>query len=453
LAAPTGKAAARLSESLGKNFDFLDSSDLALKDQISRSLPKQVTTLHRLLGPIPDSRFFKFNSLNRLPIDILVIDEASMVDTQMMAAVCNALPNQARLILLGDKDQLSSVEPGAVLGALCSGALTGPTQQNEIEWIKEVCNQPLTIDSNSNKDSLAPKPHNLEFRGIIKLSHSHRFQSDRGIGQLALFSNNSNAKAARSILNQGFNEIEAITVSRSNQSLLQAIAISGQQETGEQTSRRVGYGYYMSLLKRLRPVASLSFEEGDRDYFDSWATHVLQAYSKFQILCAVKDGPFGVEGINHLVTDCLAREGLIDPRSFWFEGRPVMITQNDHTLGLMNGDIGITFAIPSKDNGYELRVAFKSIDAVSGIKWVRPSRLNSVQTVFAMTVHKSQGSEFNHTLLILPEHLSPVLCKELIYTGITRASHWFTLCESGNPQVFEKALLHKIERRDGIIGN
>jgi exodeoxyribonuclease V alpha subunit len=184
-----------------------------------------------------------------------------------------------------------------------------------------------------------------------------------------------------------------------------------------------------------------------------WARLVLEAFDTFQLLCAVRKGPWGVEGLNQRITQALFSAGLIDGDHQWYEGRPVLMTRNDYGLGLMNGDIGIALRLPERegDAGRQvLRVAFPRNDGSGGVRFVLPSRLNDVETVYAMTVHKSQGSEFAHTALILPEALNPVLTKELIYTGITRAKHWFSLIEP-RPGVFEEALRRKVKRLSGLM--
>jgi len=172
------------------------------------------------------------------------------------------------------------------------------------------------------------------------------------------------------------------------------------------------------------------------------------------LLCAVRKGPWGVEGLNQRITSALFAHRLIDSDQHWYEGRPVLMTRNDYGLGLMNGDIGIALKLPERDGPEAgqpvLRVAFPRNDGQGGVRFVLPSRLNDVETVYAMTVHKSQGSEFAHTALILPQALNPVLTKELIYTGITRAKDWFSLIEPRGG-VFEEAVGRKVKRLSGLM--
>ena len=211
---------------------------------------------------------------------------------------------------------------------------------------------------------------------------------------------------------------------------------------------RVGYSHYLSLLMAAgRPKADATTEA-----VDSWAKQVLDAHDQFQVLCAVRKGPWGVEGLNQRIESLLASKGHITKEGDWYEGRPVLVTRNDYSLGLMNGDIGVTLAIQDPERKEPtLRVAFPTYDAARPIQWVTPSRLDAVETVFALTVHKSQGSEFTHTVLVLPNRANPILTRELLYTGITRASHWFTLANSGNGKSLSLAIEHRVLRDSGLV--
>jgi exodeoxyribonuclease V alpha subunit len=196
--------------------------------------------------------------------------------------------------------------------------------------------------------------------------------------------------------------------------------------------------------------------ESDRSAWDQWATDVLSAVGQFQILCALRKGPFGVDGLNQQIAEALHGAGLIARTEGWYAGRPVLVTGNDYNLGLMNGDIGVTLSVPwdQDEQGnpvWTLRVAFPSSDGSGEIRWVSPSRLQSLETVYAMTVHKSQGSEFTHACLVIPDRLTPVLTRELVYTGITRARHWLSLVV---PQegVLRDAVGRGVIRASGLAG-
>ena len=219
----------------------------------------------------------------------------------------------------------------------------------------------------------------------------------------------------------------------------------------EGISPPAGYRHYLTVVNNERPAI-----DAPQEAFNRWATKVLLAYSQFQLLCALRGGRWGVEGLNQRIAEILYKEGLIKASVSWYPGRPVLVTRNDYSQRLMNGDIGITLEIPHRlaDGSVvpTLRVAFLAGDGTQDIRWVMPGRLQAVETVFAMTVHKSQGSEFTHTALLLPENLSPILTRELIYTGITRARHWFSLgCVGGMNAVLPDAVKRRVLRASGLI--
>ncbi|MEQ6888596.1 exodeoxyribonuclease V subunit alpha [Halomonas sp. CS7] len=450
LAAPTGKAAARLNESIAGQVANLDLDGLADDpEQLRGVIPKEVSTLHRLLGSRPDTRRFRHDRHNPLPLDVLVVDEASMVDVGMMAAMLEALPPRARLVLLGDKDQLASVEAGSVLGDLCARAEGGHYTPATAEWLGEATGQPLpaqTLDADGQPLDQA----------IAMLRVSHRFTADSGIGQLASAINLDAEPAAKrraitTALTHGFADLSHHKLAADDERGLARLAVTGcperfttnQPNANTADAPPVGYRHFLSVMAEARPA-----DEAEQAAFDDWAREVLAAHGDFQLLCALRRGPWGVEGLNERVRQALEREKLIDSqdgRQRWYPGRPVLVTKNDYGLGLMNGDIGITLDMPRPDaspgdTGRRLlRVAFPATDGTGRIKWVLPSRLQAVETVFAMTVHKSQGSEFTHAALVLPDAPNPILTRELVYTGITRARHWLTLVETGRGQLMDAA--------------
>ncbi|WP_223463587.1 MULTISPECIES: exodeoxyribonuclease V subunit alpha [unclassified Pseudomonas] len=437
LAAPTGKAAARLTESISQQV-----RTLKVTEEIREKIPSDVTTVHRLLGSRPGTRHFRHHAGNRLPLDVLVVDEASMIDLEMMANLLDALPPHARLVLLGDKDQLASVEAGAVLGDLCRDAEAGWYSPQTRQWLEAVSGENLQA-SGLQEDAQGTHPLAQQ---VVMLRHSRRFGEGSGIGQLARWVNQQHPEEARKLLSaRSHDDVYCLALKGEQDRALERLLLDGHGE-GPQ-----GYRHYLSVLRNQRPPLDSPLE--DSCWID-WARQVLQAFDAFQLLCAVRKGPWGVEGLNQRVTDALLRARLIDSDQQWYEGRPVLMTRNDYGLGLMNGDIGIALRLPEQEGhgtGKQvLRVAFPRNDGQGGVRFVLPSRLNDVETVYAMTVHKSQGSEFAHTALILPDALNPVLTKELIYTGITRAKDWFTLIES-RAGVFEEAVKRRVKRLSGLM--
>ncbi|MNX41062.1 RecBCD enzyme subunit RecD [compost metagenome] len=437
LAAPTGKAAARLTESISQQV-----RTLKVTQDIRDKIPSDVTTVHRLLGSRPGTRHFRHHAGNRLPLDVLVVDEASMIDLEMMANLLDALPAHARLVLLGDKDQLASVEAGAVLGDLCRDAEAGWYSPQTRQWLEAVSGENLQA-SGLQEDAQGTHPLAQQ---VVMLRHSRRFGEGSGIGQLARWVNQQQPEEARKLLSaRSHDDVYCLALKGEQDRALERLLLDGHGE-GPQ-----GYRHYLSVLRNQRPPLDSPLE--DSCWID-WARQVLQAFDAFQLLCAVRKGPWGVEGLNQRVTEALLRARLIDSDQQWYEGRPVLMTRNDYGLGLMNGDIGIALKLPEQEGrgtGKQvLRVAFPRNDGQGGVRFVLPSRLNDVETVYAMTVHKSQGSEFAHTALILPDALNPVLTKELIYTGITRAKDWFTLIES-RAGVFEEAVKRRVKRLSGLM--
>lgn len=430
LAAPTGKAAARLTESIGGQV-----ASLPVDEAVRRRIPTEVGTLHRLLGSLPDSRHFRHHAGNPLPLDVLVVDEASMIDLEMMACLLSALPAHARLLLLGDKDQLASVEAGALLGDLCRHAEQGHYQPERVRWLERVSGErlahPALVPGAEGRHPLAQR--------ILMLRHSRRFAGGSGIGQLARAVNEQRAGAARAVLGGG-DEVAGLRLRGEQDRALDRLLRQGR-------GRALGYGHYLERMQATRPAPETPFAD---PAWTGWAAGVLAAFDQFRLLCAVRRGPWGVEGLNLRIAALLHRQGLLEADQGWYEGRPVLVTRNDYGLGLMNGDIGIALRLPEQDGRPVLRVAFPRNDGSGGLRFILPSRLGAVETVFAMTVHKSQGSEFAHTALMLPESLNPVLTKELLYTAITRARHWFTLLEP-RPGVFEQAIARRVERQSGLL--
>lgn len=437
LAAPTGKAAARLTESISQQVQSLQ-----VAEAVRAAIPSDVTTVHRLLGSRPGTRHFRHHAGNRLPLDVLVVDEASMIDLEMMANLLDAMPAHARLVLLGDKDQLASVEAGAVLGDLCRDAEGGWYSPQTRQWLESVSGESLQ-GSGMHEDRDGTHPLAQQ---VVMLRHSRRFGEGSGIGQLARRVNQQLADEARQLLAAGsYDDVYSLPLKGEHDHKLERLLLEG-HGNGPQ-----GYRHYLSVLRDQRPPSTRPLEHAD---WTDWAREVLQAFDTFQLLCAVRKGPWGVEGLNQRITAALLKARLIESDQQWYEGRPVLMTRNDYGLGLMNGDIGIALKLPERE-GAEigktvLRVAFPRNDGEGGVRFVLPSRLNDVETVYAMTVHKSQGSEFAHTALILPDALNPVLTKELIYTGITRARYWFTLIEP-RAGVFEEAVLRKVKRLSGLM--
>jgi exodeoxyribonuclease V alpha subunit len=362
LAAPTGKAAARMAEAIRNA-----KADLPVSDAVKAALPDEAGTLHRLLGSRGDSPRVRHDAANPLALDVLVVDEASMVDLALMAKLVAALPPKARLILLGDKDQLAAVEAGAVFAELCEGR--GFDAQAAAD-LQRITGQPVPAET----------PLSRLGDAVVLLIHSHRFAGDSGIGELARRINGGDAKGTVALLQENRADL-AWNATPNPTSLIERL---------EQ-----GYAPYLQAARQAVPTAA----------FD--------AFNGFRALTAQREGTFGVTGINEALEARFKRRLGVPARERWYPGRAVMVRQNDYALGLFNGDIGLCL---KTEHG--LRVFFEGDDGYRGFA---PARLPSHDSAFAMTVHKSQGSEFAEVLLALPEQPSPLLTRSLFYTGITRA--------------------------------
>jgi exodeoxyribonuclease V alpha subunit len=413
LAAPTGKAAARLKQSIDKALGELadravggPSGDLPLRELTSRI--GAARTLHSLLGARPDTRSFAHHKGNPLDVDVLIVDEASMVHLEMMASLLDALPPTATLILLGDKDQLASVEAGAVLGDLCHDAEAGAYSAATLAYAEQAAGETVPASFAGNGGALAQQ--------TVMLRQSRRFSGP--IGKLALAVNAGDVEATHALLRESEPAVRWIEHAQQQQLVQLALA---------------GYQPYLTLLAA-SPGAS----------HDDWVRQVLRSFESFRVLCAVREGDWGVDGLNTAIEQRLVAARLLRRDGEWYVGRPVMVTRNDYGTGVFNGDIGLTLADPARAGS--LRVYFLEGDKVRS---VLATRLRNVETAFAMTVHKSQGSEFAHTVLALPKEGGAMLARELVYTGITRASEQFTLVSPGG-EVLADAIAKRTHRASGL---
>ena len=429
LAAPTGKAAARLKQSIDNALTSLqeqvpEDSGLDLNTLIARMGPAR--TLHSLLGARPDTRQFRHHAANPLDVDVLIVDEASMVHLEMMDALLQALPATARLVLLGDKDQLASVEAGAVLGDLCRNAAEGRYSADTAQFVQTVAGQTLPAEYLSA--GAAP----VLAQQTVMLRQSRRFKG--AIGQLALAVNRGDAAAARAAFNPA---VGAVPWPGSVSALL-ALQPTTPQAVCDLALGAHGQPSYADYL-RLMQVGP---KGQGIDTHSAWVRSVLQAFERFRILCAVHQGDWGTQGLNAAVQKALADDDLLKVTGEWFAGRPVMVTRNDAQLGVFNGDVGVV--LPNHEG--KLKVWFLDGEALRSVSVMR---LAQVETAFVMTVHKSQGSEFEHTALVLPPGGAEVLSRELVYTGITRAREQFTLLEA-EAGLLEAAMARPSVRASGL---
>jgi exodeoxyribonuclease V alpha subunit len=379
LAAPTGKAAARLEETLRMGLEKLD-----CPKEVKARMPVNASTIHRLLGTKGNSIHFRHDRRNPLPCDLLVIDEASMVALPLLAKVFEALPKRCRVILLGDRDQLASVEPGAVLADM--------------------------VDA-------ASSPQSPLHSSVVTLETNYRFGEASGIHHLCVAVRQGDSANAMRIL------------------------------------RDPHYPDLVSTEFRKRPALTARFSEAVLAGFSAFAAEkepasALTQLKSFRVLAALRRGPFGVEGLNRSIEKILQDAQLIAKNSTpTYAGKPILITQNDYELELNNGDVGILLHDPeAKERPDQLWAWF--LGKENTLRRFAPARLPQHEAAYAMTVHKSQGSEFDRVLFILPDRDVPVLSRELIYTGLTRARSKVELW--WNEAVFAKAVTRCVQRNSGL---
>lgn len=394
LAAPTGKAAARMAESL-RNTKIPLSKKIAEKFQALSP-----STIHRLLKWQRSSPYFAYNRNNQLHYDVVIVDEGSMIDIALFAKLLEAIGADTRLILLGDKDQLASVEAGSLFGDLCGSLprLNFFTKQR-IAFINSFITDPkryITSSQISKGDA-----HPL-FEHLVELRHSHRFTANYGIGQFS--------KAV----------------------------ISGNIETLQQPNEQVmiDTDYSPELFEKFIAGYSAFIKEKN-------IRTALRHMNILRVLCAVREGEHGLYAVNNAIERFLHDRKLIVVNSQFYTNRPIILTRNYYEHNLFNGDVGII----RPDRKGVLMAWFE--DSAGELKAILPGYLSEAETVFAMTVHKSQGSEYDEVLVVLPTQPNiPILTRELLYTAVTRAKKRVYI--QGTMEVILTAASRQVERVSGI---
>ncbi|MBF0751105.1 MULTISPECIES: exodeoxyribonuclease V subunit alpha [unclassified Pasteurella] len=413
LVAPTGKAASRLEESIQNALGFLQQS-MKLSDTLVQSIPQKAETLHRLLGVNALNDHCHHNERNPLQLDVLVVDETSMIDLPLMAKLINALKPETRLILLGDQAQLASVEAGAVLGELAQW-VEEPYSREQANYLRQTTgyNVPSAAITNPMRDSLC------------HLTFSRRFDKDSGIGKLAEQIQHGNGEESLKLFSAFPQELyfNPFNTEQTEAAWVQQVVQSAVEN-------------YRLYLTELRELQRQGVDFNQRNEEGKSYAEVIQAhFNSIGFLTALRNSPLGVENLNKEIALALRREYLLWFRNEqdWYLGKPIMITENDHNVRLYNGDIGLCLA--------KGKVWF-------GNREVLTSRIPAHESAFIMTIHKSQGSEFDHTLMVLPTEPNPVLSRELVFTGVTRAKKSLTVFAS--EKIWKMAVRQTVKRQSGL---
>lgn len=414
LCAPTGKAAARLSESIQLVCENTLKHHPIISPEKYDLIPKKAMTIHRLLGLKPYSNELTYHKKNPLPVDVLLVDEASMVDLAMMYQLIMALSPSAKLILLGDKDQLASVESGSVLAQLSQYQSYSPEYLQRMSVV-------MRYDL-SNFCSMSTE-YAADYFSLLR--KSYRFDDDSAIGRLARAVKAGDLHTCYQVFNQ------SIDLSEHELSLILVESDTGSMLENERQVEQQQLGYIKELILDLY-----------NDYFNmlndsehKLPEEILAIFCQTRVLCATCLDLWGVESLNAIISQYV-NKNVERSASEWFHGRPIMITENAYSLALYNGDVGICLL----ENG-RMNVYFETIE---GVRKISPLRLPRHETAWVMTVHKSQGSEFDNVLLILPFKPNYVMSRELLYTGVTRAKKSLSIMSS--KQTFEYSIMTQTQR-------
>jgi exodeoxyribonuclease V alpha subunit len=399
LAAPTGKAATRMDETI-----------VNLKQQLENNSSNvniyPATTIHKLLKFTNKISIPRKNSNNKLVADIIIIDEASMVDVELMAYLVDALPKKIRLIFLGDHYQLPSVAPGNLIADICSKADGFSNKQQQL--LATVTGENISAN-NTAQSALADS--------VIELQHSYRFKDNSSIGKLAKSIKQTNSKTMLRCLSEVDSQLcwyNFTSIELQQQAINLALTI------------------YVNYFKKITTTST--------------PQDILNEFNKFRILCAIKDSHYGTKELNSKIESTLIKHNIIPMYNKYkfgkyYFGRPIILNRNDYHFGLSNGDTGVILPVANK-----LQATF--INSENNIVYVPISQLTEHEPAYAITVHKSQGSEFNEVALLLPQNFNSVLTNGLLYTGVTRSKNKLNLF--ANEDILRQTLSNHSNRISGL---
>lgn len=411
MVAPTGKAAQRLKESIGAT---------KKRNSFFANIPEDTETIHRFLGYNPRTRSYKYNVENKRPTDVLIVDEASMVSLSLFAKLVEAVKTSCKIILLGDKDQLAAVETGNVLSELTNVDDINSFSSNTVKFLNDLKFENISENNQQNFIDI-----------IVKLVYSHRFNDQSAIGVLSKLVNDAETE-------EDLQKIENV--------------FSHSFDVGEISNIEVNEdNFYPALKKSVQPFIkaykkSLKHyehvvETENQEVVHSAIEDVLNQIDECKILCAYrKNEVFGVDAVNNYI------EKIFFSQSFatFYNGKVIMIIKNDRLLGLANGDIGVIL----QDEDNVNHTYFKSVKSESLVRSIPVSALPEYESAFAVTIHKSQGSEYKNIIMILGDEISKLLTKELVYTGITRAKESVEIF--AGKETLAKAAICKTKRSSRI---
>ncbi|MBN1653621.1 MAG: exodeoxyribonuclease V subunit alpha [Deltaproteobacteria bacterium] len=442
MAAPTGKAAARLSEAIRERLRAPESLD------VDKSLmPTEVRTVHRLLGYRGTDHGFRYHARERMPFDVVIVDEASMVDLLLFDALFSALPDDARLILIGDKNQLPSVDTGYVLWDICEAArLSEPYSEDFLADFREILRiEPSDLPPEAVPRQAGASPSLRD--SIVELVSNYRFAVGSPIGDLARAIQQADPDRALALLYDGGRPSVRLV---EGQTVIDGIANTDNAARGdhllEQSEQQSATSVSRILGLYLRIVELAKTVSNEKRATERAVAQAFELLRRGRILCATNHGKYGLAQTTRRVEDQLGGSERIAISGAFYPGRPVMLTTNDYQLNLFNGDVGVCWP----DEKGELAVFFEATkpDGSGYFRRLPVSRLPEHQTAWAMTVHKSQGSQFEHVVLLLLEKPNKILTRELIYTGVTRASK--SILIGAHPDTLRAAINCPTRRDSGL---
>lgn len=401
LATPTGKSAARLTESINKNI-----GKHILKINEIKKFPQKAYTIHSLLGLDHYKNYIHYKKKNILNIDVLILDESSMIDIQMMSNIISAIPIHTKIIFIGDKNQLNPIGIGNILSDICEfKKLNTISEKNSLFYKLTKCK--IKYD----KNYICNKLHN----NIYILKKNYRFEKNSNIEKLAKFINSGNMIEIKNLLKSNTKNIKLINLNKKNNYLILINSLIKR---------------YIKTLKMLKNKKSI--------------INIINNINKYQLICALKTGEFSVKNINKNIKKNLIKKQLIkNKKNKWYIGQPIIITKNNYNLKIYNGNIGIVLL----DDKKIPNVFFKNENNI--IKKIPIEMIKYYRSAWAITVHKAQGSEFNNVGLILPNKHIPILTKKLIYTAITRARKKILIYS--NKKILYKSIKFNEKRYTGLI--